>query len=459
MSHKALLSGKKITILGAGISGIALARLASRLGAKAFLSEARDIPAEVTQSLKSNGIEYESGGHSIKTLGCDKAVVGSGFPPSAEIIGVLREHGVPMAGELDFVYPYLSGRLIGVTGSNGKTTTTSLIGHLLESRGGRVATAGNIGRPIADFACEEFDYIVAELSSFQLYWSNDLAVDVAVVTNIAPDHIDWHGSFEDYVEAKARLLSSVKENGFAILQERDMDILGARERGTFSLAWDKTLCENAILLDDRAGSARLRRERADGVPVMETPLFNFADTTLLGNHNMENVAMAMAAVNLLGVEPSRVLPALGTYVPPPHRCALVAEVGGVSYVDDSKGTNVAATVTALTSLPGKKVVILGGRGKGEDYSQLKDALRENARWAILLGEAAPAIADALRGNRYNDFSMVADMEEAVQKATERALPGDMVLLSPACTSWDMYKNYGERGDHFASLVRRMQEQG
>lgn len=453
MSHKALLAGDKITILGAGVSGVALAKLAARLGANVFLSEARDISAEVAQSLKSNGIAYETGGHSIRTLECDRVVVGSGFPPSAEIVGMLREHGVPLVGELDFVLPYLSGCLVGITGSNGKTTTTSLIGHLLESTGRRVATAGNIGRPIADFACDDFDYIVVELSSFQLYWSSGLAVDVAVVTNIAPDHIDWHGSFENYVEAKARLLSSVKEGGFAILQERDSNLLGARARGTFLLAWDKTLCENAIVLDSERGSAKLCRRQVDADSVVETHLFDFGDTKLLGNHNMENVAMAMSAVNLLGIEPSSVLPALGTYVPPPHRCALVAEIGGISYVDDSKGTNVAATVTALASLPRKKIVILGGRGKGEDYSQLKDALRENARWAILFGEAAPEIAAALSGSGYGDFTTVSDIEEALREAAKRALAGDMVLLSPACTSWDMYKNYGERGDHFASLVR------
>lgn len=172
---------------------------------------------------------------------------------------------------------------------------------------------------------------------------------------------------------------------------------------------------------------------------------------------MENIAMAVSALCLLGVSPSSILPSLGTYVPPPHRCALVAEINGVSYVDDSKGTNVAATETALSSLPREKIVILGGRGKGEDYGQLKGALSANARQAILLGEAAAEIASSLEKNGYTNFKIVQNMEEAVEYAAEIALPGDMVLLSPACTSWDMYKNYGERGDHFAALVHRLEQ--
>lgn len=457
MSHEAALSGKKITILGAGVSGLALARLASRLGADVFLSEAKDISTETAEMLKSEGIAFEMGGHSQKTLDCDQAVVGSGFPPTAEVVAMLKEHGVPLIGELDFVGPFLHGRLVAVTGSNGKTTTTSLVGHLLESTGARVATVGNIGKPIADIACVEYDYIVVELSSFQLYWSNELSLDMAIVTNIAPDHIDWHGSFENYVEAKARLLSFVVDGGFSIVQERDMGILEARKEKAFALAWGEAAYPNAIVLDNETKSAKLYRKETEEGEKKEIRLFGFADTRLLGNHNMENVAMAMAALHLLGIDPLSALSALGTYTPPPHRCALVAEIEGVSYVDDSKGTNVAATVTALASLPGKKIVILGGRGKGEDYGQLKVALQANARWAILIGEAAPEIANALKKNGYTDFSIVEGMEEAVKNAAERALPGDMVLLSPACTSWDMYKNYGERGDHFASLVRRRQE--
>lgn len=453
MSHETILAGEKITILGAGVSGLSLAGLASRLGADVFLSEMRQLSLETMGTLESAGVKFEMGGHSPSALDCDRAIVSSGFPPTAEVLKMLRERGVPLVGELDFVCPFLRGRVIGVTGSNGKTTTASLLGHLLESTGRRVATAGNIGKPIADLAGEELDYIVAELSSFQLYWSNKLTADMAIVTNIAPDHIDWHGSFKNYAEAKARMLSLVVEGGFSILQERDMGILGANEERAFALTWGKTARPNAIVLDEGTKSAKLYRKRTKEEKGREVHLFDFADSRLLGKHNMENIAMAMSALSILGADPSSALPALGNYVPAPHRCAPVAEIAGVSYVDDSKGTNVAATMTALASLPGRKIIILGGRGKGEDYGQLKDALQANARWAVLVGEAAPEIANALRERGYDDFSTAGNMEDAVDDAAARALPGDMVLLSPACTSWDMYRNYGERGDHFASLVR------
>jgi UDP-N-acetylmuramoylalanine--D-glutamate ligase len=170
---------------------------------------------------------------------------------------------------------------------------------------------------------------------------------------------------------------------------------------------------------------------------------------------MENVAMAMAVVCLLGADTAGARRKLASHVPPPHRCALVAVSGGVKYVDDSKGTNIAATVTAMSSRDGKKVVILGGKGKGEDYAALLDPLRSHARWAVLIGEEADKIASALEEGAYREYSRASGMEEAVRLASERASAGDVVLLSPACTSWDMYKNYGERGDHFARVVKKM----
>jgi len=448
MTDNVLFSGKKITILGAGVSGLSLARLAAKLGARVFLSEASNMPGEAADKLISEGMAFEDGGHTEAALDCDFAVASSGFPPCAKIASDLSERGVRVCGELDFVRPHLRGRLIGITGSNGKTTTTSLAGHLLKSAGLRVAVAGNIGNPIANAAGEQYDFIVAELSSFQLHRAETFALDAAIVTNLAPDHIDWHGTYQKYIEAKARILQAVGENGYAVVRECDADALGARGAGTYTLSWGASKKPNAIILNEKEGMAAL-----NGIE-----LFRFADTDLLGKHNMENVAMALSALCLLGVEPSGVRGALGSYTPPPHRCAFVAEVNGVTYVDDSKGTNVAASETALASLPGKKVVILGGKGKGEDYGRLADSLRKNAIWAILIGEAAAEIAESLRTNGYTKFTVTKDMQEAVTQATSKARRGDMVLLSPACTSWDMYNNYGERGDHFASLVRELEHE-
>jgi UDP-N-acetylmuramoylalanine--D-glutamate ligase len=480
------LAGVKIGVLGCGVSGTAIARLAARTGARVFVSDSRELPQETVSLLEEIGAQRETG-NSDKILSCDMAVTSSGFPPDAPIIAKIREGGVPLIGELDFVSPFLKGRVIGITGSNGKTTTTSLLGHLLEylnQPDGRVAVVGNIGNPIAEAAGTDYAYIVAELSSFQLHWSKNFALDAAAVTNLAPDHIDWHGSYENYVADKAKILTFVRgvnssllfprpsakgyasslppevsglfstlsclnehTRGFAIVRAEEASALKP-EGHVFTLAWDvpaSRMTDRAIALSTRHRCAYAFGEE----------LFSFDETTMIGRHNMENAAMAMAAVSALGLDIAKAREALSTYAPPPHRCALVLSSDGVSYVDDSKGTNIAACVTALSSIEGRKIVILGGRRKGEDFGRLAAPLVSFAKHALLIGEASREIALALSAQGYTDFTEAGGMEEAVRLARGMAAPGDVVLLSPACTSWDSYKNYGERGDHFASLVRQI----
>ena len=444
MPGGSVMSGVKVSVLGAGVSGLSLARLASRLGAEVHVSDAKKITGEIKDTLKSEGISYEEGGHSDKIMNSDLVVLSSGFPPSAEIVDRVLKRGVSLSGELDFVMPYLNGRFIAVTGSNGKTTTTSMIGYLLQSLGHRVATVGNIGSPIADACCAEYDYIVAELSSFQLHWASSMVLDAAVITNIAPDHIDWHGSYDNYIGAKARILAFVKKSGFVIARREDAEILKAREGNAWLLSWERVSDDREIFLDADERRACLNND----------VLFSFDNISLLGRHNIENTAMSMACISLLGEAPKRAEAFLKGYTPPPHRCSLVLSSGGVTYVDDSKGTNIAAVVTALSSIEGRKIIILGGRGKGEDYRNLLPALKQYAKYALVIGEAAPEIASALREGGYLDFETASCMEGAVQRAASIAESGDVVLLSPACTSWDMYANYGERGEHFALLVRK-----
>jgi UDP-N-acetylmuramoylalanine--D-glutamate ligase len=238
-----------------------------------------------------------------------------------------------------------------------------------------------------------------------------------------------------------------KAGGFAIARAMEIDALKPEGR-VFTLAWD-------VPASERAGSEIVLSSGERRAYAFGAELFRFDETTMLGRHNMENAAMALAAVGALGLDLSKAKGALSSYVPPPHRCALVLSSGGVSYVDDSKGTNIAACETALSSIDGRKIVILGGRRKGEDFGRLAPPLMRFAKFALLIGEASGEIALALEGQGYTDFAIAGGMEEAVRRASEMAVPGDVVLLSPACTSWDSYKNYGERGDHFASLARRI----
>lgn len=436
------LLGKKITVIGAGVSGSELALLAVRLGAKVFVSDCGIVVDEKKELFKEAGIGWESGSNTERALDADLVVVSSGISPDAPVVKAAMAKNIPVRGELDFVYPYLSGKIIAVTGSNGKTTTASMIGFFLAELGCNCLTGGNIGNAAAKAAGADYDYIVLELSSFQLHWAEYFRTDVSVVTNLAPDHIDWHGSYEKYVAAKANIISILKENGTAIYQERDRDELCAG--GGLPLSWTGVRGADGVYMDETRGQAWLVRGGDESV------LFDFKDVRLLGKHNLENTAMAAAALCCFGITVPAGL--ISCYTPPEHRCAYAGETGGVIFVDDSKGTNVAASVAAMSSLPNRKVIILGGKGKGEDYAPLADAVKEYASWSVLLGEEKERIAGALEAAGYKSYSFAADMDEAVETAYRKAKAGETVLLSPACTSWDMYPNYAARGEHFARAV-------
>lgn len=447
------LDNKKISVIGAGVSGKALAELAQKLGASVFVSDSKELPAETENDFKAAGIIWEACGNTEKLLDADEIVISSGISPEIPILKEAVLRGIPLVGELDFVHPYLSGMIIAVTGSNGKTTTTSMIGYLLGKMGYNTITAGNIGNPVAKAAEGEYDFIVLELSSFQLYWAEKFRCDVAVVTNLAPDHINWHGSYEKYVEAKAKIIKSLYEGGSAIFQKRDADVLNVGPVLSFPLSWEMPIEHRpGIYMDSNTRSAFL----SGGGHALMRRLFDFSDVKLLGIHNLENTAMATAVLSLFNIG-NVSAEILSAYEPPRHRCAFVGEVRGVTFVDDSKGTNVAATVTAMNSLPGNKIIILGGQGKGEDYSPLAEAVTKYAGFAVLLGEEKEKIASALESVGYISYTTVSTMEEAVESAYLNASDGDMVLLSPACTSWDMYPNYGDRGDHFCRIVKTIIE--
>ena len=432
---------EKITIIGSGVSGASLAFLAKKLGHAVFVSDAKEIKAELKQKFISAGIEFEDNGHTTRTLECDKIIPSPAVPHTLQVLQMAQSNNVPVIGELDFVYPYLNGKIISITGSNGKTTTTSLLGHLLKEQGYKTAVGGNIGLGIADLAFETFDFIVLELSSFQLSRAKTFRTNVGIITNLAPDHIDWHGSFDAYVDAKAVLLKSITYGGLAICQLSDKDRLETRDYvNRRYLSWNDNSSDN-IYCSEKDSCAFIGANK----------LFDFSDTTLLGKHNMENVAMSLATLDFFKVSSSK--ESLRSFKAPGHRCNFVAQKDGVTFVNDSKGTNVAATVTALTSLPNKKIIILGGQGKGESYEPLAPVVADNASYAVLIGEEKEKIANALRGIKFDSFEFASDMKEAVALAYSHAKSGETVLLSPACTSWDMYPSYKARGEDFAQCVK------
>lgn len=440
-----------LTVLGSGVSGEALALCAVDMGAQVFVTEKKESISQAQIDLfKDKGIQWEVGGHSVKALDCDLIVVSSGISPEIPLLVEAEQKGIPIVGEVDFIAPYLSGKVIAVTGTNGKTTTTSMIAYLLKSAGYDAVVAGNIGVPLGSLVNKSHDYIVVELSSFQLAWVKKAKFDVSIVTNLAPDHINWHGSYEAYVEAKKVAVRMRRNSGWSIVQKRDIDVLGLTEDlKVLPLSW-----EDAV--DQKVKGLFLGKDKSSMVfGGKKKHLFRYDQLNLIGTHNIENASMAISAcVFATGVVDGWDVNLID-YVAPFHRCQFVTEIDGVTYIDDSKGTNVASTCAALRSIDGPKIVILGGQGKGESYTPLAEAVSQCARYAILIGEEKKPIESALLENKYKSYSVVDDMVQAVLKASEIAKAGDTVLLSPACTSWDMYANYGKRGDHYSCLVNEM----
>ena len=440
---------QKVTVIGAGVSGQGLALLAHNLGYEVLVSEKKSITPDAKSLFTQNNIAFDEG-HSEKVFDSDMILISSGIPPQSEILLEAHKRGAKLTGELDFVIPHIRTRnLLCVTGSNGKSTVTSLIGHVLNRAGLKAGTGGNLGMSSAKFTQEDFDAVVLELSSFQLARATkNLHAKVSIITNLAPDHIDWHGSYESYVEAKSHVLTLRDADGWGIIQDRDYDILKPSGK-IIVLSWNETPNHKTD------GHIFMSKDKATLTIDGETStLFTYNDTTLIGSHNLENVAMTLCAVKLLGVDvDGRAKFLLEGFRPLPHRCEDAGTLDGVQYIDDSKGTNVAATITAMTCIHGRKIIILGGQGKGEDYTPLAKAVKSECDYAVLMGEEAPKIQQALEHEGYMNFRRVNDMEEAVNVSQSLASPGMVVLLSPACTSWDMYKSYKARGEHFCKIVK------
>ncbi len=446
---------RRVTVVGAGKSGTASALfLKLRLGLEVLVSEASaSVDGANLASLEEAGVAFEVGGHSERAFSCDLMVLSSSVSPSSAAVREAERRGVPLVGELELAWRLLPPvrRLYCVTGTNGKSTTTALIGHLLKPMG-EVFVGGNFGNPAINACAGDYDFVVWEVSSYQLHWADSFAPDVGVLTNVEPDHLDWHGSFEAYLEAKLKLIRISREWALYPVELAHRVGSSVRARRAVLLRSEGGVsldAEGSILWADE--EVLLRREGE----VLE--LFRRGELPLLGLHNLENASYACAAVALAEGVPGGFGESLRSFKPLPHRTEEVSTFRGVRFVDDSKGTNVAAAVAALRSIEGRKVVILGGRGKGEDYSPLASAVKRWARGAILIGEEARPISEALLREGFSSFRLARDMDEAVELAFSMAEPGDVVLLSPACASFDMFKNYAHRGQAFREAVRRLIE--
>ncbi len=441
------LKGKRALVVGLGKSGLAAVRFLASRGAIVSAADSRpreDFGAAI-QELADLPATLHFGGHPEKTvLAHDIVVPSPGVPWELPSLARARELGIPVCGELELAAGLLRGHTIGVTGTNGKTTTASLIDHVLRASGVPGSLAGNIGTPVLEIVDDSRpgEWHVLELSSFQLEATESFRCHVATVLNVTPDHLDRHRTFEQYATAKARIFRNQRPGDFAVLNADDPECRAMESRVLGSLV--------------RFGAtrqARLDAYVADGRIVFRGADISGSDLPIKGAHNLENALAAVAACSLAGLSPAAIGRALGSFRPVPHRMEFVAKVRGVDYYNDSKATNVAAAVKACGSFSSGLWPILGGRDKGSDYTPLASALKARTREALLVGEAAPLIRSQLDSTVPTVDA--GTIRAALDYALSRALPGDTVLLAPACASFDQYPNYIERGREFRRLVESL----
>ena len=446
------LNGKRVLVVGLARTGVAASLFSAGYGATVTATDEKP-EAEMVETaarLRAAGVKLELGAHTPALfLAQDLIVISPGVPAKLPALELARAQGIPVWSEIELAWRFLRGKLVAITGSNGKTTTTSLVAHILKTAGIATLVGGNIGVPLLALVESSTDssVTVAEISSFQLEAIQEFRPEIGVLLNLTPDHLDRHESFESYAAAKMRLFENQLERDAAVLNADDPEITKRMpSRGhVYWFSRQKRVAEGAFLRDGEMVF------RADG---LETVVARRGDIALRGEHNLENVLAACAAAHLAGAPASAIAGGVKTFRAVEHRLEFVAEVGGVEFYNDSKATNVDATLKAIEAFPGPLIVILGGKDKGSPYTPLIDPLRQRARLAILIGAAAGKIAadlgDAL------PVEHAGTLDRAVKIAAERAAPGDVVLLAPACSSFDQFENYEQRGRVFKELVARLE---
>jgi UDP-N-acetylmuramoylalanine--D-glutamate ligase len=437
------LAGKNALVVGLAKSGVAAAALLLAHGARVRATDSRP---EAGDAVKHLGVEFRAQSPEVFE-GVDPIVISPGVPTDIEPLQAARARGVEVIGEIELAAPFLQGEIIGITGSNGKTTTTALTGHILRESGVSVQVGGNIGTPVAAMveSSAPGKWNVLELSSFQLETIREFRARIGVALNVTPDHLDRHHTLANYAAAKGRLFETQRAGDFAVLNADD-EACRAYAAGTpaavkwFSL---KGAVDPGAWLDQ--GRLMLFGER----------LIDAVELPLRGLHNVENTLAAALACALAGVPREAIAAAIRTFRAVEHRLEFVARVAGVDFYNDSKATNVDATLKALDAFPGGLWVILGGKDKGSDYRTLIDPLARKARAVLLIGAAATIIREHLGGAV--PLIEAGTLEEAVRTGFASARPGDTVLLAPACASFDQFQNYEHRGETFKSLVRSLEE--
>ena len=440
----------RIAILGAQESGVGAARLARKQGLQVFVSDAGSIKARYRDQLIINDIDHEEGGHDLqRVLQADEIIKSPGIPDHAPVVKAAREKGIPVISEIEFAYRYCKGRIIGITGSNGKTTTTLLTHHILGKAGIDAAIGGNVGNSFAALIADhEHDWYVLELSSFQLDGIREFTPYIAILLNITPDHLDRYAyRMENYVASKFRIAMNQGQHDHFIFCDDDAEIGDGltkhpvkAQRWPFSIR--HRLPDGAFLDNDQIIFS-----------THQTPFtMSLIDQALKGKHNVYNSMAAGIAARVLEIRSDIIRESLSDFQNVEHRLEHVAMVNGVEFINDSKATNVNSTWYALESMTKPVIWVVGGIDKGNDYATLRELVRSKVKAIVCLGKENEKIHKAF-GEVVRIIVDTASAEQAVRTSYEQAEPGDVVLLSPACASFDLFENYEERGRRFKSAVR------
>ncbi|MBS1681308.1 MAG: UDP-N-acetylmuramoyl-L-alanine--D-glutamate ligase [Bacteroidetes bacterium] len=445
---------ERIAIVGAGESGTGAALLAKTKGLEVFVSDQGTIKEKYKNELQAHSIAFEEGQHTEeKILNATTIIKSPGIPDKADIIKKAKSKNIEIIDELEFAFRYLSGKIIAITGTNGKTTTTLLTFHLLKSAGLNVALAGNVGESLArKVAFENHDWYVVEVSSFQLDGIKTFRPHIGILLNITPDHLDrYEYQMQNYINSKFRLIQSMQNHDQFIYYFDDPIIKAEVERRKIvpdSLKVSLTNSDAQAHFDGRVMFFDLGHN-----------LFSIAqqDTTLKGPHNLINTMASVAAVYSAGISMDSIKAGLKTFKNAPHRLESVATINGVEFVNDSKATNVDSVIYALGSYNGSLVWIAGGIDKGNDYKLIEDQVRKKVKVLVCLGKDNSKLFQAFEGV-VRVICETQSMQEAVSLSLKVARPGDVVLLSPACASFDSFKNYEDRGDQFREAVLELKKE-
>lgn len=430
---------EKTVILGLSKSGIAAAEYLNSKGYDVYITESKAPKKEFEQkidALKENGIHIEVGGHTEDFVnGAVFAVTSPGIPPKSEIFKMLYEKNIPIISEIELAYRNTKTPFIAITGTNGKTTTTALVSHIL-SKNFKAPYCGNIGVPPTALINEKNDYLVCEVSSYQAEMTVDFKPFISVWTNFTPDHIDWHGGLENYFKAKAKIFSGKQAPEYAVLNYQDLKLREFAKE-----------CKNVIFFDDEK-DCYIKNEK---ICYRGEEIISLSDCPLVGHHNYQNIMCGIICAKLCGMKASDIRERIMSFRAPEHRLEKVREMNGITFYNDSKATNPEASIVAIDSFNNTDVaLILGGRDKNTDLTEMCKSINKHINTVLLIGEATERFEENLKKNGFENIIKEDTMENAIDKAI--SLKPDVVLLSPACASFDMFNSYEHRGDVFKEYV-------